>query len=306
MKVDFSERTELSNFHFDKAHLLYYEQKKYKKALKHFKISAKLDSKGESLFNIGRMYERGHGVQPNGEKAKKYYEQACKKSISKAMVNLSSMYLSGKLVEKNPTFSISLLKDAYALNDSFAAYNLGLIHAEGVVIDKDIEKTIQYMEHGVKEKHTKSYNFLACFYLEGKEVPQDLQRGIDYFHESAALNDSEAIYNLGLLNLQSKVLPFFDFSELNSMKYFEKGTILKNPLCSKMLAKMYTNGLIIKRNLKNGLYYYKLTEKYYYESETYKLPNDFYDVLKNVFLEIFQETLFKHQSYKDVTINFRI
>lgn len=47
---------------FKKAYKLYYEEKNYEKAMKYFLKN--LDAKHhESIFNIGRMYENGHGVQ---------------------------------------------------------------------------------------------------------------------------------------------------------------------------------------------------------------------------------------------------
>ena len=106
------------------------------------------------------------------------------------------------------------------------------------------------------------------------------------------------------MNLQAKVLPFFEFSELNSINYFEKGTELNNPFCSKMLAKMYKNGLIIKKDSLKSLYYLRLTEKFYFESDIYKISNDFYDDLKSIYEDIFQENILNQKSFKDVEIQF--
>jgi uncharacterized protein len=293
-----------SQHFFEKGSILYYEQKKYKKAMKCFKISMKLNQHGESIYNIGRMYERGHGVTIDGEKAEKYYKLACQKGISKAMVNLSSLYLSGNIIEKNSDLAVLYLNEACELNDVYAIYNLGLIYMEGKSIEKNIEKSIELMEKGVELNHTRAMNFLGCIYIEGKEIHQNIGKGIQYFLQSSMLNDREAIYNLGLLHLQYKLLKGFNFHESKSIEQFEKGSQLKSPNCCKMLSKLYNNGQIVPRDLSKSLFYYKLAEEYYFTEERYKLEDreEFYNHFQILLSLKYQENIWKKNSFEDLII----
>tara|TARA_B100000686_G_scaffold30512_1_gene31262 strand:+ start:988 stop:1470 length:483 start_codon:yes stop_codon:yes gene_type:complete len=79
-----------------------FEDKDYNKAFKIWKPLAE-QGKAEAQFNLGLMYEGGHGVIKDYEEAVKWYRLAAEQSLVWAQFNLGVMYRNGKGVNLDNT-----------------------------------------------------------------------------------------------------------------------------------------------------------------------------------------------------------
>lgn len=235
---------------FKKGHKLYYEENNYEKAMKYFQRNLQTNHH-ESIFNIGRMYENGHGVEIDGKNASYYYRIAIEHGSSKALVNLASLLIEGKIVEKDQDQGMELYEKACELNDIYAIYNISLIYYEGVVREKDIQKALFYLEKGAKLNHPRSYNFLGCLFIEGSNVPRDYMKAIECFEKAAELNDKDALFNLGIIHDDIG-------SKGDALKYFEKGALLGSGNNAFKAALFYEKGEIVKQNLNKSRQYFKI------------------------------------------------
>ncbi|XP_011697392.1 PREDICTED: uncharacterized protein LOC105455625 [Wasmannia auropunctata] len=71
------------------------EEKRYKDALMHFTVGAKLSSPG-SMFNLGLCYELGIGTLADQAKAAKYYNDAAAHDHADALYNLGVFHAQGR------------------------------------------------------------------------------------------------------------------------------------------------------------------------------------------------------------------
>ena len=55
----------------------------------------------EAQFNLGAMYENGHGVRQDYAKARQWYEKAAAQGVAEAQSNLGFMYAHGHGVRQN-------------------------------------------------------------------------------------------------------------------------------------------------------------------------------------------------------------
>lgn len=147
---------------FDNA-MTAYKNGSYIEALNGFYMLAK-NGDAQSQFNVGLMYEKGQGAQPDVNKAMQWYEAAAKQGIGAAAYNLARLY------------HVQAAKDPHAL-----------------------EKARYWYEKAAESGIAQAYNNLAALYLEGEGVKKDVNRAFSYFSKASEMGDANAKLNLGIL-----------------------------------------------------------------------------------------------------------
>lgn len=69
----------------------------------------------EAQTNVGEIYERGMGVQPNYEAAAMWYQKAADKNYSRAVFNLGTMYEQGLGVPQDSLKALNLYRQAWGV-----------------------------------------------------------------------------------------------------------------------------------------------------------------------------------------------
>ena len=116
----------------------------------------------EDQMNLGYMYLYGaNGVEPDMEKAFKYYEMAANQKDPIALNKLGSLYFSGIGTKKNYEKALSLFSQASDLGNDNASLNLAFIYLTGGAKDSIRNKRA----FDLFEKSQKAGNKIAEFML---------------------------------------------------------------------------------------------------------------------------------------------
>ena len=115
------------------------QDRNYSCAIKLLETAANAGSK-EGAFNLGIMYSRGLGVQPDDEKAVQWFEKAAKAGLPEAQYNLGIRYSRGLGVQPDDEKAVQWFEKAAEAGLPDAQYNLGVryFHGRGEIKD-DVE-----------------------------------------------------------------------------------------------------------------------------------------------------------------------
>ncbi|HBD51466.1 MAG TPA: sel1 repeat family protein [Alphaproteobacteria bacterium] len=120
---------------FDKAKAAY-EAGDYATAAQEFRPLAEAGD-AKSQFNLGVMYENGHGVAQDNAAAIKWYRRAAKAGHAEAQYNLGVMYDNGQGVPQNYAEAMSWYRRAAETGHAKAQNNLGFLYSNGKGVPQD-------------------------------------------------------------------------------------------------------------------------------------------------------------------------
>lgn len=93
-----------------------FDRADYKTALKVWLPSAE-EGDAEAQANVGEIFERGLGGEPNYEMAVFWYDKSAQQGNSRAQFNLGTLYEQGHGVEKNQLMAMNLYRQAWGLEE---------------------------------------------------------------------------------------------------------------------------------------------------------------------------------------------
>jgi hypothetical protein len=76
----------------------------------------------EAMTNVGEIYERGLGVEPNYAEAANWYQKAADKNYSRAVFNLGTLYEQGLGVPQDQLKALNLYRQASGLSEDSLIY----------------------------------------------------------------------------------------------------------------------------------------------------------------------------------------
>ena len=112
---------------------------------------------------LGRMYDRGTGVEKDYKKAKELYEKAAEQGLADAQFNLGKIY----------------------------AFKKG--------VPQDFVTARQWWEKAAAQGYVKAMTFLGMLDSEGMGAPQDYVKARQWWEKAAAQGSADAMCFLGML-----------------------------------------------------------------------------------------------------------
>lgn len=102
--------------------------------------------KGDALamYEVGRMYERGRGVDQDITKSAQWYKAASDKGQREARARLGILYLEGLGVEQNTKKAAELLISAAQAGVSAAQYYLATMYENGDGVPRDSQQALKW------------------------------------------------------------------------------------------------------------------------------------------------------------------
>jgi len=145
-----------------------YDRADTKSALRIWLASAESGS-AEAQNNVGEIYERGVGGQPDYVAAATWYQKAVAQGYTRAMVNLGSLYEQGFGVDKDPLKALNLYRQASGLPENSVIYAEAAqreqdeqkAQATRILQEKDaqleaLKKQVQELEHKLQTQANKA------------------------------------------------------------------------------------------------------------------------------------------------------
>ncbi len=112
-----------------------YDRADYKTALNVWMPSAEAGD-AEAQTNVGQIFERGLGGEPNYEAAVIWYSKAAEKGNSRAQFNLGTLYEQGLGVEKNKLVALNWYRKAWGLPEDNVMYTSAAAKQQEVLREK--------------------------------------------------------------------------------------------------------------------------------------------------------------------------
>ena len=144
------------------------------------------------MSNLGVLYENGHGVPQDYDKARELYEKAAAKRDGMGMSALGVLYASGHGVPQDYDKAREWFEKAAAKGDAEAIGNLGVLYQNGHGVPQDYDNARQWYEKAVARDNAHAMFNLGTLYANGYGVPQDYAKAGEWFEKAAARGDSSA------------------------------------------------------------------------------------------------------------------
>jgi len=207
-----------------------YNQGDYQGALTHWRPLADQGDR-RAQYNLGVMYERGHGVTQDSAQATALWKQAAtsglvwaQHNLGLALVSLDSenpeydagvkwlirasdqgfaqsqyalaeIYAHGQGVERNQARAIRLYQTAAQQGLAEAQYKLGRLYRDGDGVETDLPAAIKWLELAAQNGSPAAQNSLGRHYADGLGVDQDDIEALKWIALSAQQKYSEALDN---------------------------------------------------------------------------------------------------------------
>jgi TPR repeat protein len=154
-------------------------------------------NQGDALaqYNLGFMYEDGHGVTKNPRKAIYWYAQAAEQNDISAQLNLAWFYFSG-FEEKIPRHEMKAVywyTRAARQGSQRAQYMLGWMYHEGTgTLSPNYEKALHWYTRAASQGDPRAQIALGLLYYEGGKVPADYEKAILFLNMAKTNGIEEA------------------------------------------------------------------------------------------------------------------
>lgn len=122
-------RTTASECHIRGGEYVSYDRADLKSALRVWLAAAEAGDP-DAQNNVGEIYERGLGTEPNFEAAVIWYQKAADQNYSRALFNLGTLYEQGQGVEKDRLKALNLYRRAWGLPEDNVMYASAAQHEQ--------------------------------------------------------------------------------------------------------------------------------------------------------------------------------
>ncbi|PSL50803.1 TPR repeat protein [Salsuginibacillus halophilus] len=180
---------------------------------------------------LGRIYETGHGVDPDTALMKSWYEKAAEAGSLEAMCELANHLYEGVLIEREVKPALYWYERAAMGGVKDAAFMLGSLYYEGKDVTKAPKKAERWWKEAAQLGHTRALNNLAWLYAQ-KEG--GAAKAYAYYEEAARLNDADAQVNLGHMLFTGKDVGQDIYEALH---WWQKAAEQGHPLAKKNVKK---------------------------------------------------------------------
>ena len=188
----------------------------------------------EQQYYLAMRYLQGYEIDQNAKQAIYWLTQAANKKFPLAEYQLGNLYLNGKVLPKDMTKAIHYFVYASRLGVTAARTALSVMTTTGY-------GTLVKAESGDKKAQFE----LAKQYLT-KDTEDDQSQGLNWLQLSVKQSYPPAIYKLGQLHEQGKLV---EKSDIHAFNAYMKAAKLGYPEAQFALSRMYKSGHGTTKNL---------------------------------------------------------
>ena len=143
-------------------------------------------------YLIGRLYQDGPVLIPDGVEARYWFDQAARQGHVSAQYGLGKLLLSDDPEVRDTELAIQWLEYATHHGSDLAAYRLGKEYFKGEIVKRDITKAAKYLTQSAEAGNQYAQYALGKLYLD----KQDGEQAHYWFTRSAAQGNEYAQFFL--------------------------------------------------------------------------------------------------------------
>ncbi|KAK8842043.1 hypothetical protein M9Y10_026261 [Tritrichomonas musculus] len=263
---------------------IYEKKHNYKEVAKYLKKAANIGNQ-YAIFNLGKLYYEGRGVErdintaekyfqkaaasnnPNilyniglayddddFTKAEYYYKLAAQQNNADAIFNLGNLYYKNNDY-KNAFYYFDLAAKLYNYSDAFLF--LGICYSNGFGVEKNYQYACYYYEQAAICGSSDACVNLANIYIKGNGINKDLTKAEFYLKQAFQLGDPVAMLNLGILYNEGII----EQNYVKAREYFEIAAAYDIPGAIYNLGFIYLLGLGVERDYQKARKFFEKLEK---------------------------------------------
>ena len=194
----------------------------------------------ESIYNRGKMYEFGNGVEINLDESLKCYKANVELHL-KTDQRLKSAEYYKKTAAKR-------LKRAAENYSNFDVLAVGIMYLNGYGVEQNFDKAREYFEKAAVLKANYANYFLGEMYEKGLGVTQNLETARKFYKLAAALLNE---------NLASPFISLFEQFYRSIYDWRLDAANFGNSDCMWKIGMMYEKGQYVEQNISKALDWYK-------------------------------------------------
>ena len=161
---------------------------KYRKAAEQGNASAQ--------YNLGLMYEQGHGVAQDNKEAIAWYRKAAEQGDARAQYSLGIMYVNGHGVAQDYKQASVWYRKAAEQGNASAQNNLGVMYDNGLGVARDYKQAVSWYRKAAEQGNATAQNNLGVMYEQGRGVERDNKEAVTWYRTAAEQGNANALVNL--------------------------------------------------------------------------------------------------------------
>lgn len=150
-----------------------------------------------AIYNTGRRYNAGEGVEKDPAKAQEYFTEAARRGHGDAACEMGWAYEKGIGLEKDPEEAVKWYKLSCEYGSRAGAYDLGCLYLFNKTVTVDYELMRTCFEIAAREGFVAAYGRLGYIYSEGVGVEKDVVKAVELWQQGMAKGDSISASNMG-------------------------------------------------------------------------------------------------------------
>lgn len=230
-----------------------YQLEEYKKAIHEcLDLAEKGDLKAQ--YNVGKMFDKGWGVEQSDSSAYKWYLSAARGGHAKAQNNAGVAYHKGVGVEQSKEKARYWFKKAAHQGSKIAQKNYAWYLQEGFGGEQSYSEAAKWYRKSAEQGYAESQYRLGLAYRKGRGVDESDEKARYWFKKSAENHDDFGQYYYALY-LEKGLGGYQSYSE--ALKWYKKSSAQGDEDAFYRLGLMYEKGNGTKKDKRTALKMFK-------------------------------------------------
>ncbi len=149
---------------------------------------------------LGMMYEQGHGVEQDVEKAQYWYQKSADQNDHYGQLHLGLLFKTGKGIKKDIQHALAWISKAAADGNADALTVLGEMYELGEGVEHSFEEAAILYRKAAKLRHAAAPYKLGLMYEHGRGFAVDIKMAKRWYYQAASHFNEDAQKRLDELN----------------------------------------------------------------------------------------------------------
>ena len=145
----------------------------------------------KAQFELGLLFESGHGVRQNLTKAAEWYAKSAAQNFGPAQARLGFLYQSGRGVPKDSAKAAELYKQSAEAGDATGQFLLGVAYINAIGLPQDSRRGAEFIFKAAKAGHQQARMMFGMMLLNGAAVKKNFFAARRWFEKATVGPDSE-------------------------------------------------------------------------------------------------------------------
>lgn len=206
-------------------------------------------SNSQSLYELAKLFQNGHLVKKNSEKAIGLYRKSAELGNASAQLDLGYYYESGSLgLDKNNDIAFEWYSKSAEQSHPIALSNLANFYEHGKSVKQNLGVAIEYYNRAINGGYERALCNLGDLYRDYESI-SDIEKALAVYKEGADNGLSECQFSLGYT--------YDDYLKApqEALKWYQEAAKQNNAAAISNIGYMYGKGIGVEVDLKKEFEY---------------------------------------------------